>query len=266
MPKPLVVSLHSWLGDYSQEDILADLANKERWNYIHPDYRGPNSTREACLSDKAIADIDDAIQYAKDHGNVDADNIFVVGASGGGHATLGSYLKTVHRVKAFLAWVPISDLAAWYYQSKSRQSKYAQDIIHSTTDGETFDLKRAQERSPLFWEMPAKPNGKLEIFAGIDDGYTGAVPISHSILFYNRVTEFYGYTRSMIDETDIVKLLTRGVARNNNLGVVGNRAVLYKIDAKPVSLVIFDGTHEMLPQYCFERMKQIVGEDAAKEK
>ena len=114
LPKPLVVSLHSWSGDYSQNDALANLAAGEGWNYIHPDFRGPNWIADSCLSDRVISDIDDAIQYAIDNGNVDLSNVFVVGASGGGYATLGAYLKTRHQVKAFLSWVPISDLVAWY--------------------------------------------------------------------------------------------------------------------------------------------------------
>jgi len=122
--EPLIVSLHTWSGDYSQNDPLAEMARKEGWNYIHPDFRGPNRTRDACLSKKAITDIDDAVQYAKDNGNgnVDMNNIFIVGASGGGYATLGSYLKISHQIKAFLSWVPISDLSAWFHQSKNRNA------------------------------------------------------------------------------------------------------------------------------------------------
>jgi predicted alpha/beta-fold hydrolase len=90
---PLLVSLHSWGMDYSENDSLAKMAYKQGWNYIHPDFRGPNWTKDACLSDKVIADIDGAIQYAIDNGPVDTKNIFIVGKSGGGYDTLGSYLK-----------------------------------------------------------------------------------------------------------------------------------------------------------------------------
>lgn len=256
-PKPLITSLHSWSSDYSEKDPLADMARKEGWNYIHPDFRGPNHTAEACLSEKVIADIDDAIQYAVDNGNVDRDNIFVVGASGGGYATLGSYLKTTHQVKAFLSWVPISDLSVWFHQSKNRESKYAQDILECTSGGTSLDQNRARDRSPLFWDIPTKPNGRLEIYAGINDGYTGSVPISHSIQFYNLIVKHYGYADSTVGQTDIVKLLTRGIERNNNPSTIGDREVLYRKDAEPASLVIFDGTHEMLSEYCFDRMKQI---------
>src|SRR5437899_10289025 len=92
--KPLVVSLHTWSGDYTQNDPLAIMVKNEGWNYIHPNFRGPNRSKDACLSKKAVSDIEDSIQYAISKGSVDPGNIFVVGVSGGGYATLGMYLKT----------------------------------------------------------------------------------------------------------------------------------------------------------------------------
>lgn len=266
IPKPLVVSLHTWSGDYAQYDPLAKIVRKSGWNYIHPDFRGPNWTKDACLSKKAIADINDSIQYAKDNANVDTSNIFVVGVSGGGYATLGSYLKTKHKVRAFLSWAPISDLTAWYYQSKSRGTKYAGNILKCTSDGEDFNQQKAEERSPISWEMPEKPKGQLEIYAGINDGYTGSVPISHSIMFFNRLVKHYGYTGSVVGQADIIKLLTRSIERTKTLSTIGGREVVYKRDTKPVSLVIFDGTHEMLTEYCFNRIKQIAVRGAAVDK
>lgn len=259
--KPLIVSLHTWTGGYSQEDPLAAMVKNEGWNYIHPDFRGPNRTQDACLSPKAISDIDDAIQYAIDNGSVDMGNIFVVGLSGGGYATLGTYLKTRHIIKAFLAWASISDLAAWFYHSRNRNVTYAQDILRCTSDGINFDENEARRRSPMAWDMPAKPKGRLEIFAGIDDGYTGSVPISHSILFFNRLVAHYGYPESRIGDADLVKLLTRGIEGTDDLGMIGERKVLYVKNTPPVSLTIFDGGHEMLPEYCFKRIKEIIEGD-----
>lgn len=256
--KPLVVSLHTWSGDFSQEDPLAVKVKNANWNYIHPDFRGPNRNKDACLSKKAISDIDDAIQYATNNGPVDTQNIFIVGGSGGGYATLGSYLKTSYKIKAFLAWSPISDLSTWYYQSKNRNTKYAKDIQQCTSNGISLDENEARRRSPFYWDMPINPKGKLEIFAGVNDGYTGSVPISHSILFFNKVVDHYGYSEIRIEETDIVKLLTRGVETNNDFGQIEGRAVLYKKTSIPASLTIFDGTHEMLPEYCFQRLQDIV--------
>lgn len=263
IPKPLLLSLHTWSGDYSQFDPLAEMALNADWNYIHPDFRGPNWTKEACLNNQVISDIDDAIQFAIDNGSVDTANIFVAGASGGGHATLGSYLNLSHSVKAFLAWVPISDLIAWYHQSKCRNTKYAQDILKCTSDGSVLNEDEARRRSPLYWEPPLEPRGRLEIFAGINDGYTGSVPISQSILFFNKLVEHYGYTECKVGENDMIKLLTRGFETPGTPKKLGDRLVIYEKVTEPVSLIIFDGTHEMLPEYCFSRMQHLAEQGAA---
>lgn len=149
-PRPLVVSLHTWSGNYSQQDTLALLALQQNWNFIHPNFRGPNRTPAACLSDTALQDIDDAIDYALAHAPCDANNIFIIGVSGGGYATLGMYMRSTHHIKAFSAWASISDLEAWYYESQVRQNKYANDILGCLALNSRFDPGAARARSPLY--------------------------------------------------------------------------------------------------------------------
>ncbi|KPL08675.1 MAG: hypothetical protein AMS26_24280, partial [Bacteroides sp. SM23_62] len=131
-PQPLIVSLHTWSGDYRQKDPLASLIHKKGWNYIHPDFRGTSTRPEACGSEKVIPDIEDAILYAMKNGNVDPGNIHVIGTSGGGYATLLMYMKTTLDIRSFSAWVPISDLVDWYRASRSRGLEYAGDILKCT--------------------------------------------------------------------------------------------------------------------------------------
>mgnify|MGYP002682023360 CR=1 FL=1 len=73
--------------------------------------------------DRDEGDIDDAIAYAKASAPVDDRFVFVTGVSGGGYATLGAYMRSHHNIRLCLAWVPISDLAAWYEESAARKSK-----------------------------------------------------------------------------------------------------------------------------------------------
>ncbi len=256
--QPLLVSLHTWSGDYTQEDDLAPLAATADWNYIHPDFRGPNRTPDACMSEKAIVDIDDAIAYAMEHGRVDEENIFVAGSSGGGYATVGMYVKSRHPVKAFLAWVPITDIRAWYYQSVARELKYAEDILGATSSGEALDEDEALARSPLHWPLPERPRARLELFAGIHDGYTGSVPISHSLLFYNRLVETYGPGDTAVTGWEFASLLSRGAQATGEM--IGDRAVYLHRETPYTSVTIFEGGHEMLPEVCFERMAEMVGE------
>jgi hypothetical protein len=189
-PKPLIVSLHTWSGDYTQKDPLVSQIVKNDWHYIHPDFRGPNNTQKACGSLFVISDIDDAISYALSNANVDPEQIHVIGASGGGFASMLMYMKSKHNVRTFSSWVGISDLEKWYYESLGRKNKYAQHIALATT-GDTLgiDIKEARFRSPVYMETPVRKrkNAKLFLYCGIHDGYNGSVPITHTIDFYNKV-------------------------------------------------------------------------------
>ena len=63
-PQPLIVSLHTWSFDYTQYDSINIQSVEKDLNYIHPDFRGPNKSKDACCSDLVISDIDAAIDFA----------------------------------------------------------------------------------------------------------------------------------------------------------------------------------------------------------
>lgn len=256
--KPLLISLHTWSGDFSQTDPLAKLALKYKWNYIHPDFRGANNSKNSCLSSLVITDIDDAIDYAINNFNVDVKNIYMVGVSGGGYVALGSYLKSRHKIKAFLSWVPISDLSAWYKESLALSNeKYANDILACTSsEANMLNKQSAINRSPLYWDVPPETESSLEIYAGINDGHAqhGSVPISHSLLFFNYLIDKNGFTDKKISSSTIINLLTRNSKIDTNFDEIEGRGVIYQNKAPKISLTIFDGRHEMLPEYTFERL------------
>lgn len=253
---PILASLHTWSAGYEQKDPLAMLAKKAGWLYIHPHFRGSNKNRDACLSDKALADIDDAIQYALDQPGADATRVFVAGGSGGGMATLGAYMRSRHDVRLFLAWVPISDLAAWHNESQARGNKgYAADIRACTSEGPELDVAEARRRSPLYMEGPVRPRHRLEIFSGINDGHIGSVAVSHSLRFFNRLAEHYGHPEQRVSEHEIASLLARQGKADPALGVMGDRAVWFKRDIPEVEVTIFEGGHEMVVAECFKRME-----------
>lgn len=253
---PLIISLHTWSGDYKQHDPLSEKAQKSGWNYIHPNFRGPNWTTDACLSDKSLSDIDDAISYAINNGNVDKDNIFVVGVSGGGYATLGAYIQTKHPVNTFMSWVPISDLNLWYKQSSDRKSGYAYHILSCTGSGNNIDVEKANNRSPLKWPLP-KEAKNIEIYTGIDDGHTGSVPVSQSILFFNKLAKHYDQSQQVTSDETIM-LLDRTIDRNESQQFLGDRKLLFSKEAGPAALYVFDGSHEMITDYAFKRLESLV--------
>ncbi len=252
MPQPLVVSLHSWSAGYQQLDPFAGLTAAAGWHYIHPDFRGPNKTPDACASPAALADIDDAIAYVIANANVDEDRIYVVGGSGGGHACCAISLKSRYRIRAAYAWVPITDIAAWYHQSKDRNSKYATDIELVLESAEDF-YESASQRSPIAMPLPLKAK-QLHLFAGIRDGYEGSVPISHSLLFFNRLCIDMGETDAVIESNDLAALLTRDV--RGSIAKLGSRDVFFQRTASFGSVTIFAGAHEILHDACFEMLRK----------
>jgi pimeloyl-ACP methyl ester carboxylesterase len=255
--RPLVVSLHGWSSDFSKGDSLASLAREHDWNYIHPDFRGPDRTEDACLSNAALSDIDDAITDAINRGGVDTNDVFVVGASGGGYAAVGMYLRSRHAIRAFLAWVPITDLRAWYRESLSRGNEYAGDILKCTSSGAELNEEEAVRRSPLYWDLPESPRTGMELYAGIDDGHSGPVPISHSVLFYNRIVDKYGDADETVTPEETTALLNRVVPGNADFGTISGRRVILHRGTGYASITIFEGGHEMLASYCFYKMQAI---------
>ena len=66
-PRPLLVGLHSWSSDYKQAMSVpyAKWCIEKKWNFIHPNFRGPNRRPEATGSELVVADILSAVDYAK---------------------------------------------------------------------------------------------------------------------------------------------------------------------------------------------------------
>ena len=264
--RPLIVSLHTWSANYKQNDGLVTKCIAKDYNYIHPDFRGPNNTYKACGSKYVIQDIEDAIAFAIENGKVDTNNIHVVGTSGGGHATLLTYMNTNHPVKTFSAWVPISDLKKWYYESEGRGVKYSFDIASATVKDADFTKEyyymndeEAIKRSPVYMQTPVekRKNSKLYIYSGIHDGYTGSVPISQSLTFYNKVVADFDTLerKALIPQKDIIKMLSSRNFVSAGSDSVADRLIKYQKTYKDlVKITIFEGTHECLTSAALDQI------------
>jgi pimeloyl-ACP methyl ester carboxylesterase len=256
-PQPLIISLHTWSGDYQQKDELAPLCKQRDLNYIHPDFRGANKTSSACCSELALSDIDDAITFARQHANVDTSKIYVIGVSGGGYATLSTFMKSKHPIRKFSAWASIVDLEAWYRESTIRKAKYATDILACTDSRESLNLESARHRSPLYMKTPVNrmKQAKLFIYAGVYDGIQGSVPITHSINFYNKLLKDLSVTdrSKYVSDQEKLKLLEFRQPLGK-LGQIADRTICLKKESGNVRLTIFEGAHEMLTDYALNEL------------
>ena len=196
LKRPLLVGLHTWSFDrFNQIDNLLPFAEKHHFHLLLPEFRGPNlksnpDCTKACGSIYAKQDIKDAIDHTIEKYNVDTDNIFMLGLSGGGHMALLMAGFCPDLFKAIGAFVPIADLKEW----KEQNDYYKEHILAccGTSD------KEIEGRSPIaYLETIAKSN--LKIFHGKHDH---VVPVRQSIQFYNRLSEKYPAASVYLDIFD----------------------------------------------------------------
>ena len=195
--RPLLVGLHTWSFDrFNQIENMLPFAEAQDFHLLLPEFRGPNTKKnpnciEACGSDLAKQDIKDAIDYVlREYENVDAENIFLLGASGGGHMALmmAGFCPEIFRVIG--AFVPITDLAAWAEQSEH----YGKQV--RACCGESAE--EMAKRSPIsYLDTIARAN--LKIFHG---KYDKTVPVTHSLALYGALMEKHPTCRVFLDIFD----------------------------------------------------------------
>ncbi|WP_278465530.1 alpha/beta hydrolase family protein [Gimesia maris] len=255
-PAPLFVFLHSWSGNYKQNNAKwLQEAEQRGWIYLHPDFRGVNQQPEACGSRLARQDILDAIEYVIKHYNVDQSRIYLAGSSGGGHMTMLMAGHHPDRFSAASAWVGISDLAEWYrfHLKDGVPQNYARMILKSLTDkpgtSEEIDVQY-RDRSPLFWidnatELP------LDLNAGVTDGQTGSVPFAHTINAFNvlaKKNQTAPVTEAEIEQLWNQGTLTNPQASDQETDETYGREIHLRRKSGNARVTIFQGGHEGLPE------------------
>lgn len=252
-PVPLLVALHTWSGGYRQDynTGLAQGCIERGWVFIQPHFRGPNRNPDACGSDLAVADVEDAVTFAKRSARIDPSRVYLAGASGGGHMALLMAGRAPELWAGVSAWVPISDLSAWYHECRAAGRKYANDLVASCggAPGTNPAIDHEyQRRSPLTWlGHAARANVPIDINTGIRDGHDGSVPVSHSLRAFNvlaaasdRLTleEIAHFTQ----KAEVPEAL-RGLVSD---GSYGEKPPLFRRSSGSARVTVFQGGHEMV--------------------
>ncbi|MBY9062284.1 prolyl oligopeptidase family serine peptidase [Sphingomonas yunnanensis] len=245
---PLVIDLHQWSEDQSgtlgDDARLDKLVTAKGWNYIRPALAGPNNKPSACCSPAIIDGIKAAISYAVQHGKVDQRAIYIVGESGGAYTALCGAQSGALPIRAYYAWVPITDLTGWH--SVHRDDHYGDDVMACTGSHGSLNTAEARRRSPLFMPLPQKMPA-LHIFHGIRDGMTTSVSPEHSIRYFNRIATERGFSSAVIEpEVERDVLYSRTGPEEGSGRTVGGRAVHLFRKAGNTTLTIFEGKHEGL--------------------
>lgn len=194
--RPLLVGLHTWsFGRFNQIDNMLPVAEKYDFNLLLPEFRGSNLKTNpdciyACGSEYAKQDIKDAIDYLIENEDIDKDNIFLLGLSGGGHMALLMAGFCPEYFKAIGAFVPITDLKKWSLEN----DYYREHILACCKESE----EEMEKRSPISYiDTIAKAN--LKIFHGKHDD---TVPFTHSLDLYNEIIRKYPKASVYLDIFD----------------------------------------------------------------
>lgn len=264
--RPLLVALHTWSFDYSQ-DVAEEYIRRceaRGWHCIFPDFRGANRNPGACGSDAALSDIQDAVNWAMGAFSFDHRRIFLAGESGGGHMALLAAGRMPSLWTAVSAWVPIFDLARWHGECVSRELEYAAEMEAVCGGAPGSDPSVDREylvRSPLdsFWRAHIVP---VDINAGIHDGHggtlggQGSVPVGHSIRAFNALVKASGKERNIIPEA-IIEHIERSESVPGDFAGQGVSDPTYgrEIHLRRLSslarLTLFEGGHEILYDAAF---------------
>jgi cephalosporin-C deacetylase-like acetyl esterase len=260
--RPLIVGLHSWSTRYDTYFVAPYLqwAIANRWVFISPNFRGANgggnNPADTTGSDKVVQDIVDAVEWAKAHANVDTKRIYLVGASGGGHAALLMAGRHPEIWAGVSAWASITDLPAWYAESLNIQTehRYEDDLV-AACGGDPSKEPPAEieclKRSPISY-LNNTITVPLDINAGIFDGHLigstwYAVPIRHSLKAFNRVAAAdHQLTDNQID------FMVKNMEIPDSLQgmypdpLYGDKAPLFRRQSGNARITVFNGYHEIV--------------------
>jgi dienelactone hydrolase len=252
-PVPLLVTLHTWSGDYQQPaSSRATWCIEKHWALIAPNFRGPNNTPQGCGSELAVADIVAAVEYMKKRTKIDTNRIYLIGASGGGYGSLLLAGRHPEIWAGVSAWVGITDLKDWHSETSAKKLPYANHLEKACggIPGASPDVdEQYRLRSANTWIQNAA-GIPLDINHGIHDGHTGSVPVSHSIKAFNLLAE----PDKKINEKDILYFRTeRKVPETLRKEtepdpLFRGMPVLFRRISGNTRLTIFDGGHQSSEQ------------------
>ena len=255
-PRPLLVALHTWSYTFEQDcTAYAQYCIEHNWNFIFPDFRGPNWLPDACGSDKVVEDIADAVAYMKTAANVDNDRVYLMGGSGGGHCSLLLASRHPELWTAVSVWCAISDVAAWHDESVRLERGYFEHIRSACGGDPSVDpavKEEALKRSPVTYLGNAS-RVVLDISTGIHDGHTfagrsGSVPVSQTLNAFNILAK----PEDQISAEDIA-FITENQQIPEKFGIpetdpsFGDNTILFRRQSNLTRVTLFEGGHDCLP-------------------
>lgn len=160
---------------------------------------------------------------------------------------------------AVSAWVGPTDLAEWhrFHTKKGKPQKYAVMIEKSLggAPGTSIAIDADyRDRSPIF-HLSRVGDLPVSIWAGVEDGHTGSVPIRHSLAAFNAIAESHGDAviseKEIVDLSELKKLKSPLASDSVNDASLGQNICLRRSSQESI-ITIFDGGHESHPKAALE--------------
>jgi acetyl esterase/lipase len=250
-PKPLLIALHSWSGDYTQANPAYGLwCIAKGWVLMHPNFRGVNDHPDACGSELAVKDILSAVEHAKINCQIDESRIYLIGASRGGYASLLMAGRAPEVWAGVSAWCPIYDLRTWYADTKQRKLRYA-EMLEKVCGGAPGSSPEADEdyrmRSASAWLERARGRVNLSINTGITDGHNGSVPVGHTLRAFNAVAALVDrIPEPVIARMEHAPEMPAELLQKIDDPLFGRKPVLFRRASRTAEVTIFQGGHEII--------------------
>ena len=269
-PASLACTVHSWSTTYNGQNGIKfyEAAKKHGMAFIYPDFRGPNTHPDACLSPMAVQDILDAVEYARQHARVDERRIYCVGNSGGGFTSFMMAARVPGLWRAVFPSCGISDLAQWHRQcvelaeehdveNNRRYAREMEAVCGGPPGASPAVDEQYRVRSPLFVLEQAR-GVTVHISHGLHDGHpgTGVVPIDHSLRAFNVLARANGYPEKMLSEEQIHTMWREEKVPEELKSEAMEdpwytKPVVFQRTAGPVTITLFDGGHEILVETAY---------------
>ncbi|MGY2001612.1 alpha/beta hydrolase family protein [Blastococcus sp. SYSU DS1024] len=249
---PLLVVLHSWSTDWRQTYGIpyARFAQQEGWAMIAPNFRGVNQRPEATGSDLVVRDVLDAVDEAGRRAEIDPEQVYVLGFSGGGHLSLLMVGRHPDRFAGAVSWVPIHDLTEWYaYRVQQPGGDYAEQIRASCGGDPSVPGPARQEclhRSPVT-HLDAARDADVSVYlaAGIDDQN---VPPDHTLEAFNQLAPEAAVDQEAVEaigDGDLPPELGVDPEVDTFFGPE-DPDVVFARSSDDVTVVLFEGGHAMV--------------------
>lgn len=243
---PLLVFFSAWSGAHPYFEEILKLVSNRRWNIVAPKPRGANEGEIG--STLAIQDVLDSIRLFKKQGGLLPKRIFAIGVSGGGYMALMMAAKYPELFHGVSVWAAMTDLRFWREEILQRNfishQMYGNQIYNALGDpGENSAIYI--KASPVNFSNSLR-SVKIDLNAGLTDGYHGPISVSHSLKLYDDLSDPHDQlsTDNFVKLTSGDKSLFLTAVRDDSYRP---KKVLFRKTSAKVRLTVHDGDHEMVP-------------------